>query len=168
MGAVRVALLSLLAVNVAGAAEPSAGMGRALFIGMRSLQAGGAPCGACHALGNEGIAFTASLGPALSTSLASMDADEVAGLLEALPFPTMAPIYDGRALTASERADLAAYLIPAAKQGPPAGAWHFEASGALAALVLFLALVLAARRRKPRSRARLIARAYPSRDGGSR
>jgi hypothetical protein len=101
MRAVRVVLLSLLVADMAGAAEPSAETGRALFIGARSFQAGGAPCGACHALGGEGVAFTASLGPELSTSLATMDPDALAGLLEALPFPTMAPIYDGRALTPS-------------------------------------------------------------------
>ena len=168
MHAVPVVLLSLLIAGVAGASEPSAEAGRALFIGTRAFQAGGAPCGACHALGGEGVAFTASLGPELSTSLATMDPDALAGLLEALPFPTMAPVYDGRALTASERADLTAFLIPAAKQGPPARTWHFEAWGSLVALVLFVALALNSRRRKPRSRARLISRAYPSHHGGSR
>jgi hypothetical protein len=168
MRSVRVVLLSLLVAGMAGAAEPSAEAGRALFIGTRPFQAGGAPCGACHSLGGEGVAFTASLGPELSTSLASMDPDALAGLLEALPFPTMAPLYDGRGLTPSERADLAAFLIPAAKRGPPAGNWHFEAWGAVVALLLFVALALNSRRRKPHSRARLIARSYPSNDGGSR
>ena len=110
--------------------SPRCRAGRDLFIGSRPFQNGGAPCGACHALGGEGVAFTASLGPELSTSLAAMDPEALDGLLEALPFPTMAPVYDGRALTPAERADLVAFLIPAAKQGPPAGAWHFEACGA--------------------------------------
>ncbi len=161
-------LPSLFIAGVAGAVEPSVEAGRALFIGTRPFQAGGAPCGACHALGGAGVAFTASLGPELSTSLATMDPDALAGLLEALPFPTMAPIYDGRALTPSERADLVAFLIPAAKQGPPARTWHFEAWGSLVAVLLFVALALNSRRRKPRSRARLISRAYPSQHGGSR
>jgi mono/diheme cytochrome c family protein len=168
MPAVRVALLSLLVAGTAGAAEPSAGAGRALFIGARAFQGGGAPCGACHALGGEGIAFTASLGPELASGLATMDPAALDGLLEALPFPSMAPVYEGRPLTPAERADLVAYLIPAAKQGPPCDTWRFEACGAFVAVILFLVLALNGRRRKARSRARLIDRAYPSHAGGSR
>jgi len=168
MRAVRVALLSLLVAGTAGAAEPSASAGRALFIGSRAFQGGGAPCGACHGLGGEGGAFTASLGPELSSGLATMDPAALDGLLEALPFPSMVPVYEGRPLTPAERADLVAYLIPAAKQGPPRDTWRFEAYGALVALLLFLGLALAFRRRKAPSRGRLIDRAYPSHSGGSR
>lgn len=141
--------------------------GRDLFTGARPFQNGGAPCGACHGLGGEGMAFTASLGPELSSGLATMDPASLDGLLEALPFPSMTPVYEGRALTAAERADLVAYLIPAAGKGPPQEAWHFEASGALVAVLLFLGLALAWRRRKPPSRARLLARAAHL-QGGSR
>jgi mono/diheme cytochrome c family protein len=170
MRAVRIGFLSLLAfvAAVATAAEPSAESGRALFIGARAFQAGGAPCGACHGIGGEGVPFTATLGPELSTSLAGMDPEALMGLLDTLPFPTMVPVYDGHALTEAERADLAAFLIPAAKRGPPSATLHFVACGALIAFLLFVGLAANSRRRKPRSRARLIARAYPSHDGGSR
>lgn len=141
--------------------------GRDLFTGARPFQNGGAPCGACHGLGGEGVAFTASLGPELSSGLATMDPASLDGLLEALPFPSMTPVYEGRALTAAERADLVAYLIPAAGKGPPREAWHFEAFGAVVASLLFLGLALAWRRRKPPSRARLLARAAHL-QGGSR
>jgi mono/diheme cytochrome c family protein len=177
MQASRVALWAVLvgfaaAAGPSGAADPpprpgSPEAGRALFIGSRAFQNGGAPCGACHGLGGEGIAFTASLGPELSRSLSGVEPADLEALLEALPFPTMAPIYEGRALTPAERADLAAFLVPAARQGPPGDAWHFEACGALVAALLFLGLALASRRRKPPSRARLLARAHPS-HGGSR
>lgn len=145
----------------------SATTGRDLFTGARPFQNGGAPCGACHGLGGEGVAFTASLGPELSTGLATMDPASLDGLLEALPFPSMTPIYEGRALTGEERADLVAYLIPAAGKGPPREAWRFEAFGAALAVLLFLGLALAWRRRKPPSRARLLARAARL-QGGSR
>jgi hypothetical protein len=168
----------ILTAGMAGAAaltpEPGAALaagsaqaGRDLFIGARAFATGGAPCGACHAVGGEGLGFTASLGPELSASLSGMDPAALDGLLESLPFPSMVPVYEGHALTPGERADLAAFLIPAATRGPPTGAWHFELGGALVAAALFLVLALAWRRRKPPSRARLLARAahHP---GGSR
>ncbi len=144
-----------------------ASAGRALFTGVRPFSAGGAPCGACHGLGGEGVAFTASLGPELSTSLASMDPEALDGLLETLPFPTMTPIYDGHPLTVAERSDLVAFLIPAAGKGPPREGWHFEACGALVAVLLFAGLALAWRRRKAPSRDRLLSRAHAV-SGGSR
>lgn len=172
MHAGRVVLLALstLAIGVAGAdgaAEPSAAAGRDLFIGSRPFQNGGAPCGACHGLGGEGLAFTATLGPELSSGLSGMDPAALDGLLEALPFPTMIPVYEGHALTPAERADLTAYLVQAVPKGPPRNAWHFELYGLIGALVLFLGLALAWRRRKPPSRARLLARAA-NLHGGSR
>jgi mono/diheme cytochrome c family protein len=167
MHPLRVVVVSLLVAGSAGAAASPAEVGRALFTGARPFQAGGAPCGACHALGGEGLAFTASLGPELSSGLAAMDPEALDGLLETLPFPTMTPIYEGHALTAQERADLVAFLIPAARKGPPRDAWHFEACGAFLALLLFLGLALAWRRRKPPSRARLLAHAAHL-HGGSR
>ena len=142
-------------------------VGRDLFTGARPFQNGGAPCGACHGLGGEGVAFTASLGPELSSGLATMDPESLDGLLEALPFPSMTPVYEGRPLTPDERADLVAYLIPAAGNGPPRNAWHFEAWGLAVAVLLFLGLALAWRRRKAPSRARLLARAARI-QGGSR
>jgi mono/diheme cytochrome c family protein len=172
MRAGRVVLLALwtLAVGVAdgvAGAEPSLAAGRDLFIGSRPFQNGGAPCGACHGLGGEGLAFTASLGPELSAGLSGMDLAALDGLLEALPFPTMMPVYEGHALTPAERADLTAYLVQAATKGPPRNAWHFELYGLIGAVVLFLGLALAWRRRKPPSRARLLARAA-NLHGGSR
>jgi len=146
-------------------APGSAAVGRELFVGSRPFRNGGAPCGACHGLGAEGVAFTASLGPELATDLAAMEPEALAGLLETLPFPTMTPLYDGRALTPEERADLAAFLVPAAKKGPPTATWRFEACGALVAAVLFLGLALASRRRKAPSRVRLLESAHPSHRG---
>ena len=119
MRSVRLVVVWLLAAGVAGAAGPSRG-GRDLFTGARPFRNGGAPCGACHGLGGEGLAFTASLGPELSSGLATMDPASLDGLLEALPFPSMTPVYEGRPLTPAERADLVAYLIPAAGKGPAA------------------------------------------------
>jgi hypothetical protein len=145
----------------------SAGAGRLLFIGARRLQNGGAPCGACHALRGEGPAFRASLGPELSESLAAMDPADLAGLLDTLPFPTMAPIYGSRPLTGAEAADLAAFLSPAERQGRPASERGFALGVGAVTALLFAGLALAARRRRVPSRARLLARAA-ARQGGTR
>lgn len=158
-------LSSLSFALLLAAGDPAAG--RALFTGARPFQNGGAPCGACHALGGQGLAYTASLGPELSATLSAADAETLDALLEALPFPTMTPIYEGRPLTPEERVHLGAFLLPAAQAGPPRAAWHFELLGLAGAAALFAALALASRRRKAPSRARLLARAAHL-QGGSR
>lgn len=161
------ALALLLAAPLHGAPQPgSPDVGRALFTGERAFQNRGAPCGACHALGGEGLAFTASLGPELSAGLSGMDAEMLDGILESLPFPSMAPLYDKRALTPAERADLAAYLMPAVLKGPPKPDRRFELFGALGAALLVGGTFLAARGRKTSSRARLIEKAYGAKGGG--
>ncbi len=147
-------------------AAGSAQAGRELFIGARPLRNGGAPCGACHGLGGQGLAFTASFGPELSSGLTGLDPEAIDGLIESLPFPSMTPVYEGRALTPEERADLVAFLVEAVKQGPPAAGWSFEALGLAGAAIAFLALAVAWGRRKAPSRARLLARAHHS-PGGS-
>jgi mono/diheme cytochrome c family protein len=164
---VRELVLLTLVAGVAGAqpqpAAPPAGSvaaGRALFLGSRAFEKGGAACGACHALGGEGLAATASLGPELSASLSGMDPEMLDGLLESLPFPSMGPVYAGRALTPAERADLAAYFTEAVKSGPPRGVRRFELFGVLGAGVLLVVPALGARRRKTSSRDRLLALAY--------
>jgi hypothetical protein len=152
--------LAILLATADAATTGDQATGRALFIGARPFQNGGAPCGACHALGNQGLAFQATLGPELSAALAGMDPVALDGLLDALPFPTMVPVYEGHLLTTAERAHLVAFLVPATQQGPPRDGWHVEALGLLGAAGLFLLVAIAARGRKPPSRARLLARAH--------
>ena len=145
----------------------SAAAGRELFDGSRPLRNGGAPCGACHAPGGTDLSRAATLGPELATGLASMDAPALDGLLETLPFPTMTPIYDGHPLTPAERADLAAYLLGAARDGAPPPSLRFERLALALAAIPFLALGLPGKRRKGSTRERLLARATRA-SGGSR
>jgi mono/diheme cytochrome c family protein len=169
MGLVSLVCLAL-SVASAGAAEPAAPSfegGRALFTGEKSTHNGGPPCGACHAVAGEGLAFAGSLGPELSTAVKELDADGLAGLLELLPFPTMAPLYDAHPLTPEERADLAAFLLPVAQRGVPAFGWQLPLSAASIVVPLALGLALAWRRRKGPTRARLVARATAA-PGGQR
>jgi len=142
-------------------------VGRELFIGVRRFQAGGPPCGVCHGIGGEGLAFSASLGPELSTSVAGLDPESLQGMLETLPFPTMVPLYTDRALTPGERVDLGAFLVGAAKAGPPNQAWRFELWGAVLAVALLGVVFLAGRRRHVSVRERLLERSGRM-QGGSR
>lgn len=145
------ACAALLAAASAAAVEPPAspgdpGPGRRLFIGAQRFAAGGPPCGACHAIGGQGAAFAGSLGPELTHSFEGMPRDAVDGLLQDLPFPTMAPLYAGRALSEGERRQLSAFLLDAAGKTAPGGGRLAAWAGLLAGLVL-LGLGLAARRR---------------------
>jgi mono/diheme cytochrome c family protein len=154
------AALSPLAGSVASGADSAAAgdavAGQALFVGARRMQNGGAACGACHAVGGHGAALAGSLGPELSRSFEGLPPDAVDGILQDLPFPTMAPIYAGHALTPQERADLAAFLIGATGAAPPRGA-PVAAWAAAVAVALVLLTAIAARRRKGSTRSRLCA-----------
>lgn len=160
----------LAACGLAAAADPAGpgdpGRGRDLFIGATAFRNGGAPCGACHAIGGERAAFGAALGPELSTSFAGMSPTDLDGLLADMPFPTMVPVYAGRALEPAERADLAAFLLGAAGIPPP-GAEPFLGWAAAAAAAFLVAAAAAARRRRGSLRDELRSRALPT-HGGSR
>jgi hypothetical protein len=153
--ATAASLSALAAPGAASAADALAG--RALFIGARPFAAGGPPCGACHAVGGASAPFAAALGPELSRSFEGMDAAAVGGILQDLPFPTMAPLYSGRPLTPAEREDLSAFLLQVAGHKAPGGAAVAGWAALLAALSLG-AMALAARRVKGSTRAELLAR----------
>lgn len=153
--------LAMALVSGVLTAEPAAaqdlGRGKALFTGAAPMRNGGAPCGACHAIGGQGPLLAASLGPELSRSFDGMPSEAIDGLLQDLPFPTMAPVYAGHALTAQERAHLAAFLSNAS--GAPAPTGNAVAGTSAAILAAFLALLaVRARRRKVPTRPTLIAR----------
>ncbi|HEY6106064.1 MAG TPA: hypothetical protein VIV59_08790 [Anaeromyxobacteraceae bacterium] len=148
----------------AGAGDPA--RGRDLFIGATPFLKGGAPCGACHAIGGQGAAFAATLGPELSASFTGMSAADMDGLLADPPFPTMVPLFAGRALEPAERADLGAFLSDAAGKPPP-GAERIVAWAALVAATCLAAAAWAARWRNGSLREELRAKALPT-HGGSR
>jgi mono/diheme cytochrome c family protein len=144
------ALAAALAPPPAGAAA-DAREGEALYVGAKPLQNGGAPCLGCHGLAGHGLAWSASFGPDLSSAAQTYDADTLATVLEDVPFPSMEPIYRGHAITAGERADLAAFLLES-HAAPPAqsatlGRLLLEAG--LGAAAILAILVLSFRRRMP-------------------
>lgn len=145
------------------AQEPAAppgdpAIGRDLFIGARALRNGGAPCGACHAIGGEGSAFAASFGPGLRASFDGLDAAALDGLLSDPPFPSMVPVYAGHPIDPDERAHLSAFLLGAAGKLEP-GAGRVGWIAALIALACLGFIGLGARRIPGSARAELVARA---------
>ncbi|HEX8909840.1 MAG TPA: hypothetical protein VF805_11595 [Anaeromyxobacteraceae bacterium] len=165
------ACTAVLAAASAAGIEPASSPGepapgRDLFIGARRFAAGGPPCGACHAVGGQGAAFAASLGPDLARSFEGMPPEAVDGLLQDLPFPTMAPLYAGRALTEGERRQLSAFLLDAAGKPAPGGG-RLSAWAALLAGLVLLGLGRAVRRRGGSVHTQLLAGAG-RRHGGAR
>ncbi|HET6922041.1 MAG TPA: hypothetical protein VFI16_02720 [Anaeromyxobacteraceae bacterium] len=164
---IRLAVTAALAMAcrpVSGADPIAAGegaRGRDLFIGATPFRNGGAPCGACHAIGGQGAAFGATLGPELSASFTGMSSADIDGLLADPPFPTMVPLYAGRALDPAERADLGAFLSDAAGKPPP-GAQRIVAWAALLAAACLAVAAWAARWRRGSLRDELRAKALPT------
>jgi mono/diheme cytochrome c family protein len=82
-----------------------------LFVGQVGLENGGPACHSCHSAGGHGNLGGSTLGPDL-TDLAQRygGTEAIAAALANPPSATMQPVFDGKALTDQERADLAAYL----------------------------------------------------------
>lgn len=145
----------------APAGDPA--VGRELFVGSRRLAQGGPPCGACHGIGGQGPGLRASYGPDLSETHATLGDDGLDAILTDLPFPSMTPVYAGRALEPSERADLTAFLRAAGGQAPARDTGAFALQGGAVAVLVLAGLFLAGRRRIGSVRQQLL-----SRTGGSR
>jgi mono/diheme cytochrome c family protein len=138
-------------------ADPAAG--RALFVGARRFQAGGPPCGVCHGVAGQGPGVSASYGPDLSAAGDAYGADTIASLLADMPFPSMAPAYEGRPLEPAERAEVAAFLVAAGGRAPAGESGWFAAEAGGVFAVLLAAVALAGRGRRGSARARLLAKA---------
>jgi len=137
-------VVTLLGVLLAGgclAASGDAARGARLFSGSAAMSNGGAPCLACHgfAAAGFGVAGGASFGPDLSSLNEDYGDDGVAGVLAALPFPSMLPIYAKRPLTEQEQADLGAFFA-ATGTGALPGMGRLAVT-VLAALVIFVGLI---------------------------
>jgi mono/diheme cytochrome c family protein len=118
---------------------PTAGdadRGKRLVEGSDRLAAGGPSCLSCHSVAGVGALGGGQLGPDLTGAYAKWGGEQgLRAALEAIPFPTMAPIFTRRQLTDAERQDLIAFLASAADE---------ERAGAQAGKLLGLALGLAA------------------------
>lgn len=132
------------------AAKGDATNGEDLFTGAKAFSNGGAPCVSCHTLAGAGALGGGQVGPDLTKAYDKYGgAPGLVSVLEQIAFPTMAPVYDGHALTKREAADVAAYLQTAAAEEPASDrTWLYVVLGvAVATGLLLLALLVWPRRR---------------------
>lgn len=100
-------------------AQGEAGRGRALFLGQRSLQNGGAPCAACHTVTGLGALGGGSLGRDLTDAARRFGGEAgLKALLQNPAFPVMRAAYKDKPLTPEEAAALAAFLAQAGQEAP--------------------------------------------------
>lgn len=97
--------------DIAPVGEGGAAVGEKLFLGRIGLENGGPACHACHSAGTHTDLGGPTLGPDLSDlAVRYGSAEAVAAALANPPSATMQPVFDGKALTDQERADLAAFF----------------------------------------------------------
>jgi ubiquinol-cytochrome c reductase cytochrome c subunit len=122
-------------------------LGRALYLGQRSLQNGGAPCQACHTVAKVGFLGGGSMGKDLTDAAKRLGGEAgLAALLKNPAFPVMREAYKGKPLTETEAAALAAFLVQVSKEAPRPPSLYlgrFLVAGlVLFALLLFYQLIL--------------------------
>lgn len=123
--------------------------GKLLFEGSERFEAGGPPCLSCHSVAGVGALGGGQLGPDLTGAVGKYGGTRgLQAVLDAVAFPTMAPIFSRRHLTAAERADLAAFLESAATDQRPArqAGKLVGLSVGVATVIVLLALVIWRRR----------------------
>lgn len=97
--------------DTAPVGEGGAAVGEKLFVGRMGLENGGPACHACHSAGTHTNLGGPTLGPDLTDLVQRYGGTEaVAAALVNPPSVTMQPVFDGKALTDQERADLAAFF----------------------------------------------------------
>ena len=113
------ALLIALCAGLAWAQAPGdAVRGRALFLGERGLEQGGASCISCHAVSGLSQLGGGSLGKDLTNLHKRLGEAGIKAMLDGLQFPVMREAYRSKPLSESEKADLIAYFKQVSSQKP--------------------------------------------------
>ncbi len=144
----RYVLVGILISSAAIAQQGDPAIGRALYTGARAFEKGGPPCGACHAMGGEGL--YASFGPDLGQSKVALDLDMLDGVMADQPYRTMKPLYRTHPISEAERAHVAAWIRSVTGKPPAGGGARLAFQSALAAVALGAALAWRRRRISPR------------------
>jgi cytochrome c2 len=95
--------------------------GKDLFTGATQFAHGGAACVSCHSVAGIGALGGGKLGPDLTRAAAKYGGSSgLARVLSNIAFPKMVPVYRDHPLTASEQADLGAFLASTPASAPAA------------------------------------------------
>ncbi len=127
-------------VTGAGLPQGDAANGRKIFLGEVKLQNGGPFCIGCHGIDDTGILGGGTLGPNLTDAYTKYGDAGLEGILSNLPFLTMRPIFSNHTPTASERADIRAFLKSTAGQ-PQVNKEPLVIGIALAGFVMLMAAI---------------------------
>lgn len=122
-------------------------MGKALFSGARRFANGAPPCMACHSVAGIGALGGGALGPDLTLARERYGEAGLAAILEALPFPTMQPIFAARPLTPDEQAHLRTFLQRAVAARPTRAVGRLGMLAMAGAVLLLLPIRITWRRR---------------------
>lgn len=123
--------------------------GKRLFKGDDRFDAGGPSCLSCHSVAGVGALGGGKLGPDLTGAFDKFGGEQgLRSVLKTLPFPTMAPIFSRKGLTAREQSDLVAFLATAPDQERPARAAGKLVGFSAAAAALLVVLGIAVWRRR--------------------
>lgn len=154
------AVLAYLATSAPGAASAALGaattlpaatpivavgdpdIGKELFTGAARFHNGGPPCMACHSVAGIGALGGGQLGPDLTTVVTRLGGvAAVSAFVGGSPTPTMSAIWSRTPLTASERADVVAFLAQAVVSHRPAQAIWQLAGLSVLGLAIQLAII---------------------------
>lgn len=114
--------------------------GQKYFMGSIPFANGGIACMSCHTVNGTGRLGGGTVGPDLTQVVKRFGEEGVGGLLKGLPYPTMAPVYNGKPLTKEEQEHLKSFFVAANANSPADNKWNVVLAGSGGFLFL-LALV---------------------------
>ena len=84
--------------------------GALYFNGRIKFENGAPACVSCHHVTQSGLFGGGTLGPELTPAYQKFTGQGLASLMSSVPYPTMSPLFDKKALTEEEKAFLVGYL----------------------------------------------------------
>ena len=121
--------------------DPS--IGKLLFTGEQAFTNGGPACMGCHTVTGVASLGGGGLGPDLTHVFQRLGEAGLGGALRTIAFPTMIGPFKNRPLTATEQADLVAFLKISDQQQPPVAVITAGALNGHALLIFGIGLVIA-------------------------
>lgn len=118
-------------------------IGRELFLGLKPMKAGGAPCVSCHTVrGSKSLLGGGRLAKDLTNVFARLGDEGLDTALKSPAFPLMKRVFADHPIEASEAFSLRAYLYQANLGGEPArdDSWSVTLAGGLGSLAVLVAL----------------------------